>query len=120
MDKNNAHLFLPLVKALAEGKMIQWESYRGQWTDMPIQVNFIGDPSVYRIKPEPKRSLGYRRYLHMSYLGAAGVALVWELPGQADNEVKDIQCRVTGAYHFIKWIDTEWQYAEYEDTSNDA
>ena len=51
MNKENAHLYLPLVQALAEGKTIQHgsESIWGEVKD----PNFINPPQYYRVKPEP-------------------------------------------------------------------
>lgn len=58
MNKDNAHLFLPLVQALANGDVIQeyLEVSRGvrQWTDR-AEVAFLHDnPERYRIKPTPR------------------------------------------------------------------
>ena len=52
MNRDNAHLYLPLVQALAEGKTIQIKENRG-WRDIGEAV-LTCDPSRYRIKPEPK------------------------------------------------------------------
>lgn len=53
MDKSNAKDFLPLVQALAEGKTIQQRTGSGcAWHDV-TSVSFGGDPTNYRIKPEP-------------------------------------------------------------------
>ena len=60
MNKENAHLFLPLVQALADGKSIQFKNCfkgkSGHWEDFedgePVQ--FWGHPEEYRIKPEPR------------------------------------------------------------------
>ena len=52
MNKENAHLFLPLVKALADGKTIQYYS-DGRWVDDGGNIGFSNDPDLYRIKPEP-------------------------------------------------------------------
>lgn len=55
MNKENAHLFLPLVQALAEGKTIQWKSNKGFWDDLhEIEFYTYDDPECYRIKPEPR------------------------------------------------------------------
>jgi len=60
MTKENAHLYLPLVQALAEGKMIQENNYttvppaRYDWIDLPEPV-FNRQPKSYRIKPEPPK-----------------------------------------------------------------
>jgi hypothetical protein len=56
MTKENAHLFLPLVEAMAEGKTIQQQSLNGNWQDLPT-VYFNSDFESYRIKPEPRKPL---------------------------------------------------------------
>lgn len=60
MDRNNAKDYLPLVQALAEGKMIQISAGEGFWTDIH-NPNFGGNPDDYRIKPEP-REVWVNRY----------------------------------------------------------
>jgi len=56
MNKDNAHLYLPLVQALADGKVIQvsagFKSAR-VWSDLE-NVEFTESPGRYRIKPEPR------------------------------------------------------------------
>ena len=60
MNKENAHLFLPLVQALADGKSIQFKNYFNdkseRWEDFEDgdPVRFCGHPEDYRIKPEPR------------------------------------------------------------------
>ncbi len=55
MNKDNAKDYLPLVQALADGKVIQGHMYRSQqWEDMDGDIAFDGPPSDYRIKPEPR------------------------------------------------------------------
>ena len=51
MTKENAHLYLPLVQAVAEGKTIQYSS-GSIWSEVK-DPNFIDLPEYYRIKPEP-------------------------------------------------------------------
>lgn len=53
MNKENAKDFLPLVQALAEGKVIQYK-YSDGWDDAQ-ELDFGSDPSRYRIKQEPRR-----------------------------------------------------------------
>jgi len=55
MNKDNAHLFLPLVQALAEGKTIQIK-FDDEWDDRPNTWDFswTHPPDRYRIKPEPR------------------------------------------------------------------
>ena len=52
MNKENAHEYMPLVQALADGKTIQ-ENYFKRWCDTR-NPNFNMDVSFYRIKPEPR------------------------------------------------------------------
>lgn len=55
MNKHNAHLYLPLVQALAEGKTLQIKGViDNSWVDLP-NVAFGDRPERYRIKPEPKK-----------------------------------------------------------------
>lgn len=55
MNKENAHLYLPLVQALAEGKMIEiLVNKKGceDWEET-VDLDFSCAPDCYRIKPEP-------------------------------------------------------------------
>jgi hypothetical protein len=55
MNKENAHLFLPLIQALVDGKIIQHKWINDHWMDMDDdEIEFCADPEVYRIKPEPR------------------------------------------------------------------
>ncbi len=56
MNRENAHLYAPLVQALAAGQTIQ--ANRGTvdepcWEDLPESVLFTCDPHLYRVKPQP-------------------------------------------------------------------
>ena len=51
MNKDNAHLYLPLVQALAEGKTIQIKNMDEEWADI-FDPSFLPDRE-YRIKPQP-------------------------------------------------------------------
>lgn len=53
MNKDNAHLYLPLVQALADGKVIQIVDSDGEWNGLN-EVSFCSKPDRYRIKPEPR------------------------------------------------------------------
>ena len=53
MNKDNAHLYLPLVQALADGRVIQSVDSDGEWFDMS-DPQFCSKPDRYRIKPEPR------------------------------------------------------------------
>ena len=54
MDKTNAHLYLPLVQALADGKTIQLKNSLENWCDIS-GFDFSLPPESYRIKPETIR-----------------------------------------------------------------
>ncbi len=65
MTKENAHLYLPLVQALADGKIIQVRHYKtGEWKDWgwstsPDRIDGALEfdeykPECFRIKAEPK------------------------------------------------------------------
>ena len=54
MTRENAHLYLPLVQALAAGQTIQ--ANRGtvdqpRWEDLPEAVLFTCEPHLYRVAP---------------------------------------------------------------------
>lgn len=53
MTREEAKELLPIIKAYAEGKTIQIFDDRNEWNDLN-KPTFDGDPSSYRIKPEPK------------------------------------------------------------------
>lgn len=54
MTKENAKDFLPLVQAMAEGKVIQYfEVHQNKWTDKD-EPCFTDDIKNYRIKPEQR------------------------------------------------------------------
>jgi hypothetical protein len=56
MNKENAHKYLPLVQALADGKTIQHKSFDNHWIDIDDhKIIYFHEPShYYRIKPEPR------------------------------------------------------------------
>lgn len=56
MDSRNAAAYIPLVKALSEGKTLQISILDGKWIDLEHNITFRSPPENYRIKPESKRS----------------------------------------------------------------
>lgn len=59
MNKLNAHLFLPIVQALVDGKQIQYRNScheKIHWDDFDDdeEITFDDDIEEYRIKPEPR------------------------------------------------------------------
>lgn len=57
MNKDNAHEYLPLVQALADGKQLQvpirYNLDQIKWEDCD-EISFIYTADQYRIKPEPR------------------------------------------------------------------
>ena len=53
MNAQNAHEYLPLVQALANGLTIQCND-RGEWVDVDSLYTDVYGPDEYRIKPEPR------------------------------------------------------------------
>lgn len=53
MNKDNAKDYLPLVQALADGKVIQLHNGVSDWQDINGSVDFLMPPVNYRIKSEP-------------------------------------------------------------------
>ncbi len=54
MNKDNAHLYLPLVQAMADGRVIQFnQDEDGDWVDINNLTQFNIRPEHYRIKPYP-------------------------------------------------------------------
>ena len=56
MNKQNAHLYTPLVQALAKGKTIEIlvNSNGCEDWEETVDLDFICAPDCYRIKPEPE------------------------------------------------------------------
>ena len=53
MKREEAKNLLPIIQAFAEGKVIQYKDY-DIWIDCGEALDVSTDPSLYRIKPEPK------------------------------------------------------------------
>lgn len=53
MNKDNAKDYLPLVRALVDGRQIQHQKTDGTWID-EIEFSFDWPAHRYRIKPEPR------------------------------------------------------------------
>jgi hypothetical protein len=51
MNKETAKLYLPMVKALSEGKTIQYLE-NGEWSDILLPSFSSGDVERYKIKPD--------------------------------------------------------------------
>ena len=104
MNKDNAKQFLPLVQALAAGKIIQHKDLQGRWVDGDSYL-FYEDPENYRVKPEPAYTFKYRRYIYKSGTGNGFVNMLQESSGCTPKQLEQQS-------FFGGWIDTEWQRHE--------
>lgn len=77
MNKSNARDYLPLVQALADGRVVQGKFLDG-WRDLNV-VSFDMDACCYRIKPEP-RDVWVNEY-------PSGVQYVWSTETKARENV---------------------------------
>ena len=101
MNREEASHFAKVLQAYTEGKTIQLY-VDGKWEDILVS-DFNCSPESYRIKPEPKRTVGYRQYYWYDR-DKIVVSLVWE------NLYEEETCCVEHRKEFIKWKHTEWQY----------
>lgn len=53
MKKEQAKELLPIITAFAEGKTIEVKNSENEWNEIDNPY-FVGNPKIYRIKPEPK------------------------------------------------------------------
>jgi hypothetical protein len=61
MNKDNAKDYLPLIKAMSEGKVIQHKNNFGDWKDTENLV-FSDSVEFYRIKPETNIKITFAYY----------------------------------------------------------
>ena len=105
MNREQARELAKVMQAYADGKEVQCLEMSG-WRDVP-------HPSFdsfyqWRIKPEPKRTVGYRQYYFYDENNEIMFATLWD-----DCDSRHLQCAET--YEgFIKWKHTEWQYDDVE------
>lgn len=53
MNASNAKDYMPLVKALADGKVIQTKTQTGKWKNL-TEVDWLRSVEEYRVRPEPQ------------------------------------------------------------------
>lgn len=101
------------IVAFAEGKEVEYKlkGLDGAWDvwEKVCDISFLSDGGCYqyRLKPEKKKTVGYRRYVYktedecyVSTLDEVGFYTVEETESGAA---------------FVKWIDLDWQYEEFEE-----
>ncbi len=92
MNKENAKDFLPLVQALADGKVIQIDNGHGKWIDLEGGVHFGAEAAEYRIKPEPK-DIWMNRYVAGDEIGpysSCDVARSCASPGATQVRYREV------------------------------
>ena len=95
MNKQTAQQYLPLIKALAEGKPLQYKStFDNNWHDAP-DLSFALLPDRYRIKPEPIKQEFY--YVVRKETGVSPCGTCIYKYGSLD-QVKN----------YIKQVDPKW------------
>ena len=103
---NKPHKHCEVIKAWAAGQTIQFRpkdsTTEHAWITLPADsVNFTLGYN-YRIKPEPVKTVGYRRWVFRATSTANAVGICSE----HDTKAVDVEtCPV-----FVQWIDKEWQY----------
>ena len=105
------HRYYEFIKAYIEGKEVEYRNTacdfeESKWKPVPNLIVFECIPVTFRLKPQKKKSFGYRRYLHKQG-GGVLVSTIWEVFANV-RETQDTK-------DFIRWIDNEWQYEEYEE-----
>lgn len=108
MNKDNAHLYLSLVQALAEGKILQEKCVvaRGKiymsygWIDTQ-QLNIDKTACCYRIKPEPKTAW-YRVAELKGDEDDMPVNMVWNEGGEREVE--------NNKKTFVRWLTKRLEY----------
>lgn len=107
MNREEAKELLPIIQAFAEGKEVQYRcAYEDTWYDTSgptFHLNYF-----WRIKLEPKHTVGYRQYYFYSDDNEIMFATFWE-----DCNPKNIQ-QAELSEGFIKWKHTDWQYDDVE------
>ena len=101
MNREQAGELAKVMQAYAEGKDVQYREF-GSWCRVE-HPSF--DPFLqWRVKPEPKKTVGYRvYYMFNDHLGIYTM-FAWE---DSDSERLDV---IENNPHFLKWKHTEWQY----------
>ena len=104
MNREKAGELAKVMQAYAEGKEVQCLEMAG-WGDV-LHPTF--DPFFsWRIKPEPKRTAGYRQY-YFEAKESIEIGICYDY--FATTEMDWIE----GSKGFIKWKHTEWQYDDVE------
>lgn len=104
MNREQAKELAKVMQAYANGKSVQSLRVSG-WDDV-LHPTF--DPFfAWRVKPELKRTVGYRTYY---FQGSEEIMLTQVWVGVPPSEI----LRIENSESFIKWKHTEWQYDDVQ------
>lgn len=112
--KRVPHKHAEVIKAWADGADIQFRTNPNDgWAAVGGSCipGFFHDYE-YRIKPEPVRTQGYRRYIDIGFDGVPRVRSCHE--GAPITPARYETNATAWPMQFGGWIDTEWQYHEVE------
>lgn len=111
------HKHYEFIKAFIDGEEVEWrgttlDSAWDKWQAVGSVAMFAWPNTEFRLKPQKKKSVGYRRYLAHPQMGfeQAVVHTIWEGSNAALRLEEGISPPT-----LLRWIDTEWQYEEYEE-----
>ena len=102
------HPYDKYIRAFLDGKVVQFRANKEDTWELVKSLDWFAADMNYtcanefRILPDQKKSIGYRRYVIAPPDGDFGVNSLWEgtwLPDYVQRQP-----------NFIEWLDTEWQY----------
>jgi hypothetical protein len=106
------------IVAWAGGKEVQYKNstLSGAYYDWKpvVEPRLFDYPElVFRIKPEKKRTVGYRRYLWKD--GHFTTYRVGLVENQGCFAEQGNITRLEQDKNFVSWLDSEWQHYEFEE-----
>lgn len=108
MNREKAAQLAKVMQAYADGKEVQYSLQHPQGKIWKTSVGpTFNQDYEWRIKPEPKRTAGYRTYY---FQGSKEIMLTQVWGGIPPSEI----LRIENSESFIKWKHTELQYDDVE------
>ena len=119
MTREEAKELMPVIKAFAEGKEIQYRNNYNEWIDVKTGEGlcFERDSSCYRIKPEPKYSPfksqeecwnEMLKHQPLGWLRSKRIKDIYQLITIRNHEIRifaDLQLRFSRAYREYEFLD---------------
>lgn len=113
-EKTMKHPNYEFIVAFAEGKEVEYKAkgLDGAWDkwEKVVAISKFANIDCYefRIKPEKKKTVGYRRYVWNSENYGCVVGICYEGVGMKPETIERLHV-------VLKWIDLEWKYEEVEE-----